>query len=102
MWPGRARFSGFKDFVLAGQWWHMPLIPVLGRQRQVDLCEFMANLVYRASSRTGSKATEKPCLTKQTNKFTLSVCMCECVHAHTHTPLCTHMSEMPSEVRAGT
>jgi hypothetical protein len=20
----------------AGQWWHMPLIPALGRQRQVD------------------------------------------------------------------
>jgi hypothetical protein len=22
---------------LAGQWWHMPLIPIIGRQRQVDL-----------------------------------------------------------------
>ena len=30
----------------------MPLIPALGRQRQVDLCEFKASLVYRACSRT--------------------------------------------------
>ena len=42
----------------------MPLIPALGRQRQVDLCESEASLVYRASSRTGSKTTEKPCLEK--------------------------------------
>ena len=33
----------------AGQWWRMPLIPALGRQRQADLCEFEANLVYRAT-----------------------------------------------------
>ena len=40
------------------------------RQTQVDLCEFAASLVYRENSRTGSKATEKPCLKKQkqTNK----------------------------------
>ena len=25
----------------------MPLIPALGRQRQVDLCEFKGSLVYR-------------------------------------------------------
>ena len=46
----------------------MPLIPALGRQRQVYLCEFEASLVYRASFRTGTKAAEKPCLEKQTNK----------------------------------
>ena len=40
----------------------MPFIPALRRQRQADLCEFEATLVYRASSRTGSNATEKPCL----------------------------------------
>ena len=37
-------------------------IPALGRQRQADLCEFETSLIYRASSRTHSKATEKPCL----------------------------------------
>ena len=43
----------------------MLLTPALGRQRQVDLCEFKASLVYRASSRTGSIATGKPCFEKQ-------------------------------------
>ena len=39
----------------------MPLILVLGRQRQVDLCEFKANLVYiRFQDRQGY--TEKPYL----------------------------------------
>ena len=35
----------------------MPLIPALGRQRQVGICEFEASLVYRVSSRA-SKATQ--------------------------------------------
>ena len=34
------------------------LIPALERQRQVDLCEFMASLVYRASFRT-ARATQR-------------------------------------------
>ena len=36
-----------------------PIPTALGRQRQVDLREFEASLVYRASFRTGSKATER-------------------------------------------
>ena len=31
---------------LAWQWWRSPLIPALRRQRQVELCEFKASLVY--------------------------------------------------------
>lgn len=27
-------------------WWSKPLLPALGRQRQMDLCEFEASLVY--------------------------------------------------------
>ncbi|EDL22111.1 mCG141931, partial [Mus musculus] len=38
-----------------------PLIPALGRQRQV-VYEFEASLVYRVSSSQGY--TEKPCLKK--------------------------------------
>ena len=29
-------------------WWRMPLIPAFGRQRQVDLSEFEASLVYKS------------------------------------------------------
>ena len=43
----------------------MPLIPALRRQRQADLCEFKASLVYRDSSRTVRAVTERPCLQKQ-------------------------------------
>ena len=31
--------------------WRTPLIPALGRQRQVNRCEFEATLVYRVSSK---------------------------------------------------
>jgi hypothetical protein len=41
-----------------------PLIPALGRQRQVDLCEFEASLVYRMSSRTARAIQRNPCLEK--------------------------------------
>ena len=46
----------------------MPLIPALGRQRQVDLCEFEARLVYRVNSKIGSKATQRNPLSKNKTK----------------------------------
>ena len=48
----------------------MPLIPILGRQRQVDLCEFRASLVYKVSFRT-ARLLHRETLSqknKQTNK----------------------------------
>jgi hypothetical protein len=47
----------------------MPLIPALGKQRQVDLCEFKPILVYRVSSKT-DKATQRNPVSqnKQINK----------------------------------
>ena len=56
------------EVFIAGQLWCIPLISALTRQRQADLCEFKASLVYRASSRTSSKATEKPSLKTKQNK----------------------------------
>ena len=37
----------------------MLLIPELGRQKQADLCEFKASLIYRASSRSASVITQR-------------------------------------------
>ena len=47
----------FKNACLTGWWRCMPLIPALGRQRQVDLSEFEASLVYKGSSRTARAVT---------------------------------------------
>ena len=46
----------------AEQWWLTPLITACRRQRQVDLCEFEASLVYRASFRTGKNDVDVSCL----------------------------------------
>jgi hypothetical protein len=52
----------------AGQWWLIPLIPALGRQRR-QISEFKASLVYRVSSRTARAIQRNPVLKKQqTNK----------------------------------
>jgi hypothetical protein len=42
-------------------------MPALGRQRQVDLCEFETSLVYRVSSRT-YKATQRDPVSKRQTK----------------------------------
>jgi hypothetical protein len=57
---------------LAWEWWHTPLIPALGRQRQRGreaerqkgrgrwISEFEASLVYRVSSRTATAIQRNP------------------------------------------
>ena len=40
-------------------WWHTPLIPALSRQRQEDLGEFKASLVYKMGSRTARAVTQR-------------------------------------------
>ena len=48
------------------------MIPALERQRQVDLCEFKATLVYRVSSKTARVTQRNPVsktLNPNTQKF---------------------------------
>ena len=40
-------------------WWHMPLIPSLGRQSHENLYEFKASLVYRVSSMDSQGYTQR-------------------------------------------
>ena len=44
------------------------MIPALGRQRQADLSEFEASLVYRVSSRTTRTVTERNPVSKNKTK----------------------------------
>ena len=50
----------------------MLLIPVLGRQRQVDICEFevKVSLIYKESSRT-AKATQRNLVSKHQSIYEL-------------------------------
>ena len=51
------------------RWWaYTPLIPVLGRRRQVNLCSFEASLVYRMSSRTAGALLHREILFQKQNK----------------------------------
>lgn len=46
----------------APTWWHIPLIPALGRQRQVDLYEIRASLVYLAEFQDNQSYIVRPAL----------------------------------------
>jgi len=55
------------SLLLAEQWWCIPFVPVLQRQRQADLCEFEASLAYRAGSSI-ARATHRNPHSKNKNK----------------------------------
>ena len=66
-------FGCFFKTVFCQAWWHTPFIPALGRQRQVDLWEFKASLIYTATPRTARAIQRGPVSktnqpTQQTNK----------------------------------
>ena len=69
MYPGNREKKTLKKLSEARQWWHAPLIPALRRQRQ-EISEFEASLVYRASARTGSKATQRNSVSKSKKQRT--------------------------------
>ena len=56
-------FVSFVSFLVATKLWqHTPLIPALGRQREVDFIEFKTSLIYRESSRTARTSQRNPVL----------------------------------------
>ena len=60
-----AAVLSYRNGMTTGQWWCRPLIPALGRQRQADLYEFVASLIYKSQFQNCSGCyTEKPCLKK--------------------------------------
>jgi hypothetical protein len=74
-----------KILVYGPVWWRTPLIPGLGRQRQVD-SEFEASLVYKVSSRTARAIQKNPVLKKILSlspyiyiHIYMCVCVCVCV-----------------------
>ena len=58
------RMATIEKIKEAGQWWHMPLIPEPGKQKQEDLSEFKISVVYTASS-SMVRATQRNPVTKQ-------------------------------------
>jgi hypothetical protein len=60
--------SPLKRIIQAGRWWCTPFIPALGRQRQADLCEFDASLVYKVSFRTARATQRNPVYKNQKNQ----------------------------------
>jgi hypothetical protein len=48
-------------------WWHMPLVPALGRQRQVDFW-VRGQPGLQSKFQDSQGYTEKPCLKKPTNQ----------------------------------
>ena len=57
-----------RKYKRAGQWWRMSLIPALRRQRQVDLSEFEASLVYKMSSRIAKTVSQRNLVPKKHKK----------------------------------
>ena len=48
--------------MVAWRQWRTPLIPALGRQRQLDLCEFEASRVYKSYLQDRLQSYRKICL----------------------------------------
>jgi hypothetical protein len=62
--------SMLKAVNVARWWWCTPLIPTLGRQRQVGLIEFKASLIYKVGSRTSRAVTQRNPVSKFFKKKT--------------------------------
>lgn len=88
----------------------MPLFPELGKQRQMDICEFKANSVYQTSSRM-ARAIQKKKKKSYLSNISIIVPLYVCVYIlHIHifkSKMCEFNSEtdlmkvIQSELRFG-
>jgi hypothetical protein len=62
-----ATFATLKTVVVTQAVMVHTLMPALGKQRQINLCEFKASLVYRVNSKT-AKATQRNSVSKNKTK----------------------------------
>lgn len=46
LYQGVTKYLCYRKEMLEPVWWHIPVVSVLGRQRQMDFCEFKASLIY--------------------------------------------------------
>jgi hypothetical protein len=51
--------------------WYIPLIPALGRQRQVDFCEFKANLDYKSNIKAQASQSNRETLSHNKRNISL-------------------------------
>ena len=85
-----------------GVWWCTPLTPALRRQRQADLYEFEASLVYIVSSRTVRAVTHRNPVLKTTTTKSLKTKNLVTGPGIVALPLVpTRVVIMPLEVRRG-
>lgn len=54
------KYESRKGFLKDQVWWHTPLIPAFGRQRQVNLYVFEASLVFIMSFKTARAMWRDP------------------------------------------
>jgi hypothetical protein len=61
------KYSDFKILALSQAWWHTPLIPALGRQRQADFWVW-GQPGLQSEFQDSQSYTEEPCLQKPKTK----------------------------------
>jgi hypothetical protein len=93
-------FFMYKSLFLGLAWWHLPLIPALGRQRQADFW-VRGQSGLESEFQDSQGYAEKPCLEK-TNKNKVSSSNMECLDVPRLPQICSRAYSFQSLLRAVT